>query len=343
MANYSALLRLVKQTLGENVNTWGTGASGLNLAMIDMVDQAIAGTANITLASSNYTLSVANGAADESRMAVLVLTGALGANVAVIVPSSSKLYVVANNTTGAYAVTVRTSAGTGPVVPVGHINYIYCNGTNCYDVGTQQAWVLQPEIPTQTGNTTFTVTGDKTSIYTNGLRLKLQDSTGATQYATVVSSAFGVTTLVTVVNDTTVLPATLNRVSIGTGDTNKNIHARQVKAETNSDVETALNSKMPLAGGDFTAGVGMVSMPDYALASMVGGVFNPGTAGNNVRATGAVGAITSIASTVKSPLFITFPSGGATFTNSAGLITGANITVGAGDEFCFFKQMATGR
>lgn len=64
--------------------------------------------------------------------------------------------------------------------------------------------------PTRTGNTTFTVPTDVTAKFPTGRRLRLTDS--ATIYATVVSSAFGAVTTVTVVTDSGNLSASLTKV-----------------------------------------------------------------------------------------------------------------------------------
>lgn len=60
-------------------------------------------------------------------------------------------------------------------------------------------WFNAGHVPTRTGNTTFTVPTDLTAVYVEGRRLRLTDST--TLYATVVSSAFGAVTTVTVAVD----------------------------------------------------------------------------------------------------------------------------------------------
>lgn len=49
---------------------------------------------------------------------------------------------------------------------------------------------------TRTANTTFTVTGDRTAVFSKGTRLKVTDTT--TKYFVVVSSAFGAVTTVTI-------------------------------------------------------------------------------------------------------------------------------------------------
>jgi hypothetical protein len=60
----------------------------------------------------------------------VVATGTLTAARNIICPTASKLYFVANNTTGGFAVTLKTSAGTGVSIPNGEAMVLYCNGTN---------------------------------------------------------------------------------------------------------------------------------------------------------------------------------------------------------------------
>lgn len=127
MASYTSSLRLVLPATGEYPGTWGTQA---NNGLTNLVDTSIAGTATITMTAADYTLSTANGASDEARAAVLNVTGTPGAARNIIVPAVSKLYVVFNNTTGGFAQTVKTSAGTGVSVPNGSAAYLRCDGTN---------------------------------------------------------------------------------------------------------------------------------------------------------------------------------------------------------------------
>lgn len=122
---YSPLLRVRLQATGANRNTWG---QKLNSAALMLFEHAIAGVAEITVADSDVTLSVENGANDEARMAVLNLTGAPGASRNIVVPASSKFYLVVNNTGRAH--TVKTPSGTGVSVPNGSAQYVYCDGTN---------------------------------------------------------------------------------------------------------------------------------------------------------------------------------------------------------------------
>jgi hypothetical protein len=56
--------------------------------------------------------------------------GALTQNTTIVVPLNNKQYVVRNATTGAYTLTVIPPTGTGIAVPQGHVQKLFCDGTN---------------------------------------------------------------------------------------------------------------------------------------------------------------------------------------------------------------------
>lgn len=124
-STYTSSLRLVLPATGELSNTWGTV---FNAGATSLIDNAIAGSASITMTAADYTLSNNNGVADESRSMFLVLGGTPGASYNVICPAVSKLYFVTNNT--GFAQTVKTLAGTGISVPNGARMALRCDGTN---------------------------------------------------------------------------------------------------------------------------------------------------------------------------------------------------------------------
>ena len=129
-STYDPLLRLELQATGENATTWGTKTN----TNLELLAESIAGAVNLNVAGSgDYTLSTANGADDEARQAILVLTGTLTGNRNIIVPSSPKNYTVINNTTGAFTVTLKQSSGSGVVVPQGGPTISVCTSTTCVD------------------------------------------------------------------------------------------------------------------------------------------------------------------------------------------------------------------
>lgn len=107
-----------------------TAAAGTNttqLATTAFVNTAVDGTLVKSVAGgSTVTLTSA-----EAGNAILQLTGALTANIAVTVPAATTgWWIVDNRTTGAYTLTVKTPAGSGVVVAQGKKRIVLCDGTN---------------------------------------------------------------------------------------------------------------------------------------------------------------------------------------------------------------------
>ena len=133
-SSYSTSLRLDLPTTGSYTDSWGTI---VNDGITKLVDTAVAGTATVTVTSTNHVVSYANGATDEARAAVLILSGTPGAAFNVFVPPVSKTYIIRNNVT-TYTATIycstvagnTTPAGTGIAIPTGKSVFIRTDGTN---------------------------------------------------------------------------------------------------------------------------------------------------------------------------------------------------------------------
>lgn len=129
-STYDSLLRLELQAVGENSSTWGDKTNN----NLELLADAIAGAVSINVAGSgNYTLTTANAADDQARNMFITLTGALTGTRNIIVPSSSKIYFIRNNTTGNFTVNIKTASGVAAVAPQGFTLAIACDGTDCYD------------------------------------------------------------------------------------------------------------------------------------------------------------------------------------------------------------------
>jgi microcystin-dependent protein len=126
-STYSPSLRLELIGNGEQAANWGN-TTNTNLGTL--LEQAITGVGNITMAGTSVTLVSGAGVADEARNAVLVLGGTLSASCNLIVPTANKFYAVRNATTGSQNVVVKTSAGTGVTLVNGYTQLMYCDGTN---------------------------------------------------------------------------------------------------------------------------------------------------------------------------------------------------------------------
>jgi hypothetical protein len=140
MANTS-LIGLTLPTQGTLSGTWG---DTVNNAISQIVDVAVAGTQTITT-DADINLAVTTGTnvstgltANSSQYAVLLCTGARTALRFINTPKQSKTYVVINDTTGGFAVTVRggpSTPTTGVTVAAGTRAIIAWNGSDFVNVG----------------------------------------------------------------------------------------------------------------------------------------------------------------------------------------------------------------
>jgi hypothetical protein len=127
MSNYySTSLGFILQNAGENSTTWG---SYLNTNFQNLLEQAIAYQTTITMANANYTLSTTQGALNEARSAVLIITGNQNATYNVIVPSVQKVYVVTNSLNSGSTAYIQVSGQASYSIPNGDTVLVYCNGT----------------------------------------------------------------------------------------------------------------------------------------------------------------------------------------------------------------------
>jgi len=155
---YTPILQLALPATGDLNGTWGTT---VNDNITSMVEQAIAGLATInTWTAASHTLTTANGTTSEARCAILQCSGAPGAAATVICPTASKVYIIKNSVTGGYAVTLKTSAGTGVSVANGVTALLYCDGTNVVS-GDFNGDVVGPSSATDNAIARFDLTTGK--------------------------------------------------------------------------------------------------------------------------------------------------------------------------------------
>ena len=142
-STYTTSLQIQKIGTGEQSGIWGNTTN----TNWDLIEQAVAGVTAITMLNANYTLTVVNGASDEARNMVLVVGGTNSAIRQIIAPLVNKVYVVYNNTSGGYAITIGGSTGATVTVPNGASTLVYCDGVNFYGglTGTTGNWAV-PEI-----------------------------------------------------------------------------------------------------------------------------------------------------------------------------------------------------
>ena len=137
VSSYSTDLKLELMVTGENAGTWGD-ITNTNLVILQ---QAIAGYQTVALnATTGATLTFTNGGLSDGKNAVLELTGTITGNVDVTIPSDAtgpdeKVYVIKNNTTGAFTVTVKVAGQTGVTFSTTDkgTKLLYLNGTDVVD------------------------------------------------------------------------------------------------------------------------------------------------------------------------------------------------------------------
>jgi hypothetical protein len=156
--NYSAL-KLQLMATGQNSGTWGN-VTNVNL---EAVEEAITGSADVTFASNNQTLSASNtNSSQDFRNLRLNLTGTTGGSTRTLtVPDIEKVYIV-NNTCGD-AVQVKNSTGSNISVPAGKTMYLFSTGSNVVDAVTHlTSLTLASPLPIASGGT-----GSNATAYSN--------------------------------------------------------------------------------------------------------------------------------------------------------------------------------
>jgi len=129
-STYTTNIRLEKQADGENPNSWG---DILNQNVIDLVDQAVAGYQIVSVSGTTpITLTELDGVTDQSRNAALSFDGTLTAETSIIIPSNNKTYFVRNNTSGSFALKIKTLGNTASILEQGQNIMIATDGTNIY-------------------------------------------------------------------------------------------------------------------------------------------------------------------------------------------------------------------
>jgi hypothetical protein len=175
-STYTDRLGLEKQTDGENPNSWG---AILNTNVIDLIDDAIAGYEIVSVSSTGITLTDNQGSTDQSRNAALEFAGTLTANVTITVPAEEKTYFVRENTTGSFAVQMKTVGGTALTLSQGVNTFVACNGTSIYRIDTPTS-VASFTANTLTATTITADTLTATSITTSILDVTQIQGGGAT-------------------------------------------------------------------------------------------------------------------------------------------------------------------
>ena len=164
---------------GEDSGTWGS-ISNTNW---NLMEQAVSGVQTVTMSNANYTLSNLNGVSDEARNMVLVVNGANSGVRQIIAPLVNKFYVVSNQTSGGYAITIGGASGSVISIPNATTVQVYCDGTNFYSAQTSSAGDFNVNgNETISGNLTVTGTNN---IFPSGTRMVFAQAAAPTGFTQV--------------------------------------------------------------------------------------------------------------------------------------------------------------
>lgn len=236
---------------GDQSGTWGTTTNS-NLGTA--IEQAIGGKADVTMSSASITLSLTDTTAlQDARALYLNLTGTPGGAATLNVPAVQKAYIVYNNTTGGFAVTVKVSGQTGVSVPNGKTMVLYDNGTDVVDAITHlSSLTLGSALPITSGGTGSTST-TFVNLATN-VTGTLPIANGGTGSSTAVGAR------------TNILPSyaanSLKVLRVNAGETD-------VEWSTTSSGVTSVTAGTGLSGGTIT------STGTIALNTAYGDTINP--------------------------------------------------------------------
>jgi hypothetical protein len=159
-----------------------TAAAGSAAAQNGVLTLSVAGGSNVTLTSPQ----AANG--------ILIFTGALTANITVNVPMASHPFVVRNNTTGAFSLTMAATGGSASLkVPQNQSSQLYCDGTTGVFAAVSGAPVSG--FFAYSGSTTLTSQVAGAAVQANG--------SGAITFTMPVGASMPVAETTTFFNDTT--------------------------------------------------------------------------------------------------------------------------------------------
>jgi hypothetical protein len=210
MASTYSNLKIQLMATGENSGTWGN-VTNVNLGTA--IEEAIAGSADVTFSSGTVTLTLTDtNASQTARNMRLNLTGTTGGPQDLVVPAVEKMYLVNNGC--ADAVTVKVSGQTGIAVPAGKTMLVYNNGTDVVDGVTHlTSLTLGSALPIASGGT-----GSTSTTYANlqsNVNGVLPVANGGTGSANAAFSGANVTSL----NASAVSSGTLTEAYGGTGET----------------------------------------------------------------------------------------------------------------------------
>lgn len=178
---YTSLLGFALPVTGELNGTWG---DVVNNSITSLVESSIAGSATASVTSGDWTLTTTgSGVANQARAAILIVTGTPGVSRNIIAPSSSKAYIVDNQSNS--AIVIKGSATAGVSIASNTASLVAWDGTDFV--------LVSQDLSNATGTLAVNKGGTGlTSTPTNG-QIDIGNGTGFTRAALTAGTGVSVT------------------------------------------------------------------------------------------------------------------------------------------------------
>lgn len=224
---------------GEQSNTWGDTTN----TNWELIEEMVAGVVSIALTSTSYTLTTSDGASSNGRHAVIVFTGIPGGTCTVTVSPNDlqKVYYIKNSTD--QDVTMTQGSGSNVTVASGDTKILYCDGAGA---SANVVSVISSEFTTLDATTANITTANITTFNLGG--------TNVTSTAAELNILDGVTSTTAELNILDGVTASAAELNTMDGITATTTELNYVDGVT-SAIQTQLDAKAALAGGNFTGNV----------------------------------------------------------------------------------------
>lgn len=302
-------LKIQLMAAGENNTTWGN-VTNANLGTA--IEEAIVGSADVTFASGNVTLTLTDSNATQTaRNMRLRCTGTTAGARNLIVPAIEKPYIVQNDC--ADAITVKNATGTGIAVPAGKTMWVYNDGTNVVDAVTHlSSLTLGSALPVLQGGTGSNTAG--------GARTSLGATTVGSNLFTLANPSAITFPQINADNTVSTLSASAFRTAIGATTVGGNIFTLANPSAVTFPRFNADNTVSALDAATFRgaigAGTGSGSVTSVGGTGTVNGITLTGT----VTASGSLtlgGALSGVSLTTQVSGTLPIANGGTNATDVA--------------------------